>query len=548
MSMEMIIPMTISGSLLILLILVIRKVLAYQVPRRMILWLWGAACVLLIFPIKIHLKTAAPVQGVEVFRQTIDRSSQLLSTHQVAVADRLPVSATAQFSFSHLILWGYLGGLLIFGLLIVGSYMKSRQLIREALPVDSERLAFWTETLKVNIPPKVKIYQSDQLKSPIAGGLFVQRIIVPIDFLSSKEEVIQLVLTHELVHIRQRDNLKKMGMLFVVWLHWFNPLVWLMYQAFNCDLEIVCDDLALQDLGRDHTQTYAYALVHWHRPKSDKLTFQHQFSGSPLKERIEMLMNRKKKNRLVTAAAGLLVVAAGLLVVTRYAAASTSSQLGEGKTDNTRTMTTVNSQAQQQRNDVQPGSSANEQNINKSPATEKNDYAFQYLPLYEQQVKANYEESGFGAVMLPYNAPTQEMIDGLNESQAELQEYADSYGLPLDHAAHLVNKKRDELSAGEIALFEQLKDGAAYLEAEEWLVIDHPDFVNHLEQYRVAYTDGTSYRVSFVYDESIGSLVQINNEDYPHNGGYGVEIRWAVNENLEYLYQISRTDYGMEYS
>ena len=44
-------------------------------------------------------------------------------------------------------------------------------------------------------------------------------------------------------------------------IHWFNPLVWVMYALSNRDIELACDEAVLRN-GADR-ERYALALLGW---------------------------------------------------------------------------------------------------------------------------------------------------------------------------------------------------------------------------------------------------------------------------------------------
>ena len=52
--------------------------------------------------------------------------------------------------------------------------------------------------------------------------------------------------THELVHIRSLDCLRKWLLTSALCVHWFNPLVWLMVYTANRNLELACDGTVLR--------------------------------------------------------------------------------------------------------------------------------------------------------------------------------------------------------------------------------------------------------------------------------------------------------------
>ena len=59
------------------------------------------------------------------------------------------------------------------------------------------------------------------------------------------------ILRHEYVHIRRHDNLWKMVALTAACIHWFNPLVWVMWHCFNRDMELACDPEAVLGMDRN---------------------------------------------------------------------------------------------------------------------------------------------------------------------------------------------------------------------------------------------------------------------------------------------------------
>ena len=69
------------------------------------------------------------------------------------------------------------------------------------------------------------------------------------------------ILQHEYIHIRRWDGLTKLLLTAAVCLHWFDPLVWVMYQLANRDLELACDETLLRQLGEGERTAYARTLI-----------------------------------------------------------------------------------------------------------------------------------------------------------------------------------------------------------------------------------------------------------------------------------------------
>ncbi|MGC6768097.1 M56 family metallopeptidase [Enterococcus sp. LJL51] len=534
---DKILSMTINGSVLILLILLFRKFLANRMTREIILMLWEGACLVLIFPITVSIPqpVANPIKETVLIRQVINQPIQLVKTHTQAAVSQ-PVLKTAITS-NHLLLGLYLLGLIIFGLLILIGYYRSQKIAKQALPIGGLRIGNLEKKYKKQLFRSLKIQQSDRIYSPMTSGILSPKILLPSDFEYSDEESILLVLTHEMVHIQRWDNLRKICLLFVLWLHWFNPLVWLMYYFYSCDLEIVCDKVTLAKLGNNFKKKYAHTLIKWNRSEAKMMRVHPHFSKNPIKERIEILLKKNKRSILLNIASIIVVGGTGVMLITKYASASS---LANQKNDTTQS-STVSSAGN---NATEPSKEEQRQEGQPNNSVEKiGDYNFSYLEKYQEMQDKASEEEGLPPGLY-YEAPTTTMVENHNSSHDEVQAEADSYGLLFEPGPYYVNRRKAELSLEEITLFEQMKGGAAYLESEEWLLVEHPDYTNKLEQHRVIYSDGTTLKTSFVYDLNLDSIVMITNEDYTYGQGHGIELKAAVNDNLEFIYEIERTRYG----
>lgn len=112
---------------------------------------------------------------------------------------------------------------------------------------------------------------------------------------------LKFVLAHEAVHVRRGDNLWKIVMMMAVCIHWFNPLVWIMYVLFTRDMELSCDEKVLSRFGERAKREYARALVGLAEKQYRFSLFAQGFGKSAIKERIEAIMKFKKATALSTA-------------------------------------------------------------------------------------------------------------------------------------------------------------------------------------------------------------------------------------------------------
>jgi beta-lactamase regulating signal transducer with metallopeptidase domain len=108
----------------------------------------------------------------------------------------------------------------------------------------------------------VRIVRSSEVASPIALGIFVRLIAVPVEFewLYSPRQR-RLVLEHELAHHRSGDLVANLFAFVLLCLQWFNPLAWLAHTAFRFDQEAACDARVLDKAGAADRADYGRAIA-----------------------------------------------------------------------------------------------------------------------------------------------------------------------------------------------------------------------------------------------------------------------------------------------
>lgn len=95
---------------------------------------------------------------------------------------------------------------------------------------------------ELNIDAKVTVKQSKTVAVPFVEGIFNPVIIVPESFTGWSKEKQQMVLYHELAHIKRFDTLWYLLCSLSVAVHWFNPLAWYCRKKMIIATEISCDD------------------------------------------------------------------------------------------------------------------------------------------------------------------------------------------------------------------------------------------------------------------------------------------------------------------
>jgi len=192
---------------------------------------------------------------------------------------------------------------------------------------DNDFLNEWLSEHKLLRP--LAIMQSDRIKTPIAVGIIKPRIILPKSMNMDDKQLLSYVLTHEYYHIKRCDALWKLLLVFAFCVHWFNPMVWVMFILVNRDLELTCDEMVIRHFGTEVRTAYAYSLIGMAEQQSKFTPLYNGFSKNAAKERIVSIMKIKKTSRVgvILACVLISVLTVGVLAVSATDSPSENTSL-----------------------------------------------------------------------------------------------------------------------------------------------------------------------------------------------------------------------------
>lgn len=304
--------MSFLGTVIILLIVVLRAVLINRLPKKTFLILWWIALIRLLVPFSIKSVTSiySLLQSIysDINPVRTAQTTTFLPIHgnMPEIANGLSeamVQRTESISILSVI---WLAGLLLcFGFFAV-SYIKCYREFRFSLPVENDILEAWKE--KHPLKRSLSIRQTETIAAPLSYGVLRPVILMPKNTEWKNIYQLRYVLEHEYVHIRRLDMLTKLIMIAAVCIHWFNPLVWVMYILFNRDLELSCDETVVRRFGMDIKSVYATALISMEEKKSGLTPLCNSFSKNAIEERIRAIMKIKKTSKFAVIISAVLVI------------------------------------------------------------------------------------------------------------------------------------------------------------------------------------------------------------------------------------------------
>ena len=275
---------TIMSSVMISIILLLKKMIGKHLNPIVLGLLWLVVLVRLIFPITF----VSPISVYDIFPQQISEQTNNQNTatydgnmapHNAEQGKTLAEKTTLLLDNTYLqsaliTIWAL--GVIVF--LIIN--MKRIFLLNRKIKICKEiQNHVLTDVLdkyekRLNLTCKIRILACDAVKTPATCGLLKPCILMPSVFIQG-ENCIQnnVIILHELCHMKRADILLKYIWLFARALYWFNPLVWVANKQSNETIELCCDQKALKIIGDKKRLDYGQILLDIARKtKANKLT------------------------------------------------------------------------------------------------------------------------------------------------------------------------------------------------------------------------------------------------------------------------------------
>ena len=293
-------------SALIAVVLLVRAIFKNRVPKRMIYCLWLVVLLKLCLPGTLFSlpvlpaeKLVAPTQISELPAQTTPVIQQPAQTvmqpqtpaqQQVSPAHETAKPAAKPLTTAQILQIAWFSGSALLGLWLFGAWV----VFTIRLHRDRRFLGKRGGTC---------IYVSGAVKSPCLAGL-IPAVYLTEDVLQADEA--ELILRHELTHLRHLDFLWSLCRTAAVTVYWWNPFIWLAAICSKRDAELACDEAVAAKLPESKRLAYARAIL----AQAPRKTAALSLAGPPVKERILFLTKKQRTSVLCVILALLLVVSA----------------------------------------------------------------------------------------------------------------------------------------------------------------------------------------------------------------------------------------------
>lgn len=304
---ELLLTLTVAGSAVVACILVLRIVFVNTFPTK---WRYGIgkmAVVFYLLPVVLGIRWISPLFTFSA-TATVPIVNELPSTVQHAMPG--PYSGTGleplipaktisvNVALPLIVLWA-IGAIafVAWQMYCYRRFLKKLEHSRVTVPISSEaakQLSFIKEALGVK--SSVGLAHSFIIRSPVLVGLWKPTIYLPIENTVNMDMVIR----HELIHLKRKDLWVKAFTLGASALHWFNPLVHILRKDLHVWSELSCDEEVVKEMSYAERKRYGETILSV-MAGSRNLPVQFIASlsgdGKQLKRRLMMMLNVKKQKR-----------------------------------------------------------------------------------------------------------------------------------------------------------------------------------------------------------------------------------------------------------
>lgn len=335
---------SLTSSIFILVILLLRKILNYKINPNFIHLLWLLLIIKLILPINIKSQFSfynifnSKENNISSFVDT-SKNNYIPSTQSAVNNHRKPYKTIEtikqDFNFEKIesnnktlnifsLLW--FNGALVFGLIFLLAYFKLKQARKEMIKVTDRDILnlFYQIKDKLNIKKEILLLTGDSFNNSFITGLKKPIIYLPRKYLKELQLFnIENTLYHELIHFKRGDLIVNFLQVTAFIIHWFNPLLWIIMSTIKEDREIACDYSTMNKLKDKNPLNYGMTIIELTKIDSNtcrnlNTLFAISFINkeSLIKRRIKMIKKFKKPSKTIKIVTALAFILVGVIFLT----------------------------------------------------------------------------------------------------------------------------------------------------------------------------------------------------------------------------------------
>ncbi|MFE4709555.1 M56 family metallopeptidase [Paenibacillus sp. NPDC056722] len=260
-------------------------------------YIWLVIIIGLLIPFRPHFALTPQIQlnPIELMPDLISEAGRSL----LGAASNEILTINSNIWNVIAVLW-FTGVCVVIAFHVLRHYRWMKMIARWSNDVEDQQIMETMQFLQgeLGIRKRINIKHCAAIPGPMMSGLF--KPVITLNSIDMTPEALNVVLKHELVHIKRLDLGYKALVLLATALHWFNPLVYLMAKAIEEQCELSCDEEVLNNASLEERRQYAAIIIDTAKAVAKRQTAitTHLYNGrDTLKKRIFALMDTRKKKR-----------------------------------------------------------------------------------------------------------------------------------------------------------------------------------------------------------------------------------------------------------
>lgn len=324
-------------SILILLIMVIKKVFEKHISAKWHYNMWLVVLMMLIIPFvprqvfdfgnqQQWRKSSNQLEqvGMQNSSDLNDKDNSLMNRENGLQDFALSVDYSFMNGLNQVVFWIWLIGGLSFLCLVIKGNRQIRKIKNSTKVIQNKEMKVLFEQCKeeLEITTHPILGESKVIQTPMALGIRKTYIILPAQNMEqlSRDDV-RYIMLHELSHYKNKDIVVGYIVCFFQILYWFNPLVHIAFKMMRRDREIACDREVLKRLDEKNYIDYGRTIINFAeliaQPSYINMATGIAGSKQEIKARIQKIAVFKPETKLIQIKSLVIFILIGLLILSQ---------------------------------------------------------------------------------------------------------------------------------------------------------------------------------------------------------------------------------------
>ena len=260
---------------------------------------WWRCLIWVLLAVRLLVPLTLQFPAMQQFRADTGRSATSMAAVRYLVIEAeerkepevlYPAEVPQELSVTGIAASVWLGGMVIFAVIQSFFYLRFRHQIRRfSLPASTpvqDSCSRLCGELAIGRVPAVSI--CSVIGTPLLAGVLRPRLLLPHEHYDQQE--LLCIFRHELIHLHRGDLWYKLVFLLANCIHWFNPAVYLMTAEAGKDIEMACDEEAVQTFNKDERVFYGNSLIRA-LPKKRRMDLMMTTNFGSAKETMKLRLN-----------------------------------------------------------------------------------------------------------------------------------------------------------------------------------------------------------------------------------------------------------------